>query len=80
MLLCLSLRETKVFTPRVNKGSYIIHSHLPASVQGSPLDVAPDALLREEGYLDATGAAEDQHVLFKVDDASKTTELVEAQQ
>ena len=79
MLLCLSLRETKVFTPRVNKGSYIIHSHLPAAVEGSPLDVAPDALLLEEGYLDATGPSKYEDVLLQIYDAFETTELVEAQ-
>ena len=71
VLLCLR--------PRVrNKGSYN-NSHLPAAVEGSPLDVAPDALLLEEGYLDAAGAAEDQDVLLQIDDASEAAELVEAQ-
>ena len=80
-MLCLSLRETKVFTlPRVNKGSYIIHSHLPAAVERRPLNVAPDALLLEERHLDAAGAAEHEGVLLKVNDALEAAELVEAQQ
>ena len=77
--MCLSLRETKVFTPHVRNKGINTHSHLPAAVEGSPLDVAPDALLLEEGYLHAAGAAEHEDVLLKVNDASEAAELVEAQ-
>ncbi len=71
VLLCLR--------PRVrNKGSYN-NSHLPAAVERRSLDVAPDALLREEGYLDAAGAAKDQHVLLQVYDTLEAAELVEAE-
>ena len=48
--MCLPLLRNKVLV--------INNSYLPAAVEGSPLDVAPDALLREEWHLDATRAAE----------------------